>query len=230
MRVFLYTLFAVSAFSPFVAAHIEMIKRRLAVSLHWNLPVSDHVLLIAPPYRSKSNTNVAQADIDYSMTTPLKPDGSDYPCKVNPYSNPSRTMAYSWLFLGVQCGFQCSRWCSHRDCHSVSDTTLPGNRPLILSRLSSGQKSSIKLDGDAVHNGGSCQISLSFDGGKSFKGLSKNGSLPFISEAHRFCSRQGLCLNASQSYTTNFLPHWQSFIGNCVRTINSGPDPNQTYE
>jgi hypothetical protein len=33
-----------------------------------------------PPFKSKYNTFAGQ-DIDYSMTSPLKPDGSDFPCK-----------------------------------------------------------------------------------------------------------------------------------------------------
>jgi len=35
--------------------------------------------------------------------------------------------------------------------------------------ITAGQKSSISIDGTATHEGGSCQISLSFDAGKSFK-------------------------------------------------------------
>lgn len=34
-----------------------------------------------PPFRSAKNTNVPQDKIDYSLTSPLKPDGSDFPCK-----------------------------------------------------------------------------------------------------------------------------------------------------
>ena len=37
MRFLLYTLVTASALSPFVAAHMDMIKRTLAASLHWNL-------------------------------------------------------------------------------------------------------------------------------------------------------------------------------------------------
>ncbi len=34
-----------------------------------------------PPLKSKSNPNTSPANIDYSMTSPLKTDGSDFPCK-----------------------------------------------------------------------------------------------------------------------------------------------------
>lgn len=77
-----------------------------------------------------------------------------------------------------------------------------GDRLLTVSALRSGQTSSLTLDGTATHEGGSCQISLSFDGGKSFKGVSDNGPLPFISEAHRLFSRQGVCLSPFQ-----LVPH-----------------------
>jgi len=112
MRSFLYTLFTISGLSPFVAAHMQVIK--------------------PPPYRSKFNPNVPQTDIDYSMTNPLKADGSDFPCK-----------GYNVDFNG------------------------PMGAP--TETVTAGQTSSITLDGSASHEGGSCQISLSFDGGKSFK-------------------------------------------------------------
>lgn len=87
MRSFLYTLFMINALAPWVVAHMDMLVRTFAISLHWHLPDLDYRLAIAPPYRSKSNPNVAHDNIDYSMTTPLKADGSDYPCKVNRYRN-----------------------------------------------------------------------------------------------------------------------------------------------
>ena len=38
-------------------------------------------LIYPPPLKSKSNPNTPPANIDYSMTSPLKTDGSDFPCK-----------------------------------------------------------------------------------------------------------------------------------------------------
>ena len=66
------------------------------------------------------------------MTTPLKPDGSDFPCK-----------GYQ-KDLGTPAGASTTTW-------------APG----------SAQK--LGITGGAAHNGGSCQLSLSYDGGKTFK-------------------------------------------------------------
>jgi len=175
MRSFLYTLFTTSALSPFVAAHMELIK--------------------PPPYRSKHNSNVDQANIDYSMTTPLKPDGSDYPCK------------------GYNADFN----------------TPPG---ASTGTVTAGQTSSITLEGTASHLGGSCQISLSFDGGKSFKVVKS-----FIGNCVRVTS-SGADPNQTYEYTMpsdaksgNVILAWSWFneVGNremymnCATiTINGG--------
>jgi hypothetical protein len=46
------------------------------------VPVMGHTQMIDPaPFRSPSNKNAPQAQYDYSMTSPLKQDGSDFPCK-----------------------------------------------------------------------------------------------------------------------------------------------------
>lgn len=34
-----------------------------------------------PPFRAAGNPNVPQSSIDYSITSPLSPDGSNFPCK-----------------------------------------------------------------------------------------------------------------------------------------------------
>jgi len=112
MRSFLYTLFTISVLSPFVAAHMDVSN--------------------PPPYRSKLNHNVAEANIDYSMTSPLAADGSNFPCKG----------------------------------YNVDWETPAG---ASTGTVTAGQKSTISIEGTASHEGGSCQISLSFDGGKSFK-------------------------------------------------------------
>ncbi|KPV78046.1 uncharacterized protein RHOBADRAFT_50565 [Rhodotorula graminis WP1] len=55
--------------------------------------VSAHIQLqYPPPINSKFDPQTAEANIDYSMTAPLFPDGSNYPCKG--YNTPS---AYSSL-------------------------------------------------------------------------------------------------------------------------------------
>ena len=91
--------------------------------------------------------------------------------------------------------------------------------------------------------GGSCQVShSSFPPNKKKKyptrsivaspsGVGRKIPIPFTSEIHHFFSRQGLCLNAFRSRTGNLL--WITrleFIGNCIRVISSGVNPNQTYE
>ena len=50
-----------AAFAGLASAHIEMAS--------------------PPPLRSKSNPNTPENLIDYSMTSPLISDGSNYPCK-----------------------------------------------------------------------------------------------------------------------------------------------------
>ena len=81
------------------------------------------------PFKSASNPANNYQNIDYSMTSPLATDGSDYPCK-NYHTSLSST--------------------------PISDTLTPG-RPYT-----------IRLGGSASHMGGSCQISMSYDGGDSF--------------------------------------------------------------
>ncbi|GAA5849137.1 hypothetical protein JCM9279_005801 [Rhodotorula babjevae] len=55
--------------------------------------VSAHMQLVKPlPINSKFDPQTVEANIDYSMTAPLFPDGSNYPCKG--YNTPS---AYSSL-------------------------------------------------------------------------------------------------------------------------------------
>lgn len=100
------------ALSPWVVAHMEMVD--------------------PPPYRSKSNPKVLHDNIDYSMTAPLKADGSDYPCK----------------------GYQV-------------DFDTPSGNPVGFA--TAGQTSSLRIEGYASHLGGSCQVSLSFDHGKTFR-------------------------------------------------------------
>ena len=67
------------------------------------------------------------------MNAPLKPDGSNFPCKLY-----------------------------HEDFG-----TSPAGDPTATWAAGSPQK--ITLDGEATHNGGSCQLSLSYDQGKTFR-------------------------------------------------------------
>ncbi|GAA5900370.1 hypothetical protein JCM5296_001411 [Sporobolomyces johnsonii] len=85
-------------------------------------------LLLNEPYAiySKYDPQTAEANKDYSMTSPLAADGSDYPCK--------------------------SRCTS-----AIVDAIDP------VATLVSGSDFTWNLAGTAVHNGGSCQVGVSYD-------------------------------------------------------------------
>lgn len=89
-----------------------------------------HMILSYPPslhYRG----NPYAADIDYSLTSPLNADGSNFPCKG--YQSD----------LGSKAGTSVATW-------AVGGTY------------------NFTLAGSATHDGGSCQVSLSYDMGKTF--------------------------------------------------------------
>ncbi|KAI9718636.1 MAG: hypothetical protein M1828_006644 [Chrysothrix sp. TS-e1954] len=99
------------------------------------------------PYALRSKYNPANKggggnDVDYSMTSPLEADGSNYPCK----------------------GYQ-------------------NDRPVkSVATYKAGSKQQLKLSGSATHGGGSCQISLSYDNGKTFRVIkSMIGGCPLTS-------------------------------------------------
>lgn len=82
------------------------------------------------PYPLRSTHNPSPpGPVDYNMASPLKPDGSDFPCK----------------------GFG-------------SDI---GSVPAV-QEYKAGETYTMTLGGGASHEGGSCQLSLSYDQGKSF--------------------------------------------------------------
>ena len=86
-------------------------------------------MLKPSPLRSTHNPYYNYSNYDYSMTSPLSQDGSNFPCK-------------GYLV----------------DLASSS----------IVDSLSPSQKYTVDLGGSATHGGGSCQFSLSYDGGKTF--------------------------------------------------------------
>ncbi|KAI1426305.1 hypothetical protein F5Y12DRAFT_713299 [Xylaria sp. FL1777] len=81
------------------------------------------------PLTYKNNPNTQQANIDYSITSPIT--AAQYPCK------------NTLKLLGT------------------SDATP-------VATYSPGQSATMSVEGGAFHNGGSCQLSLSYDKGTSF--------------------------------------------------------------
>jgi hypothetical protein len=81
------------------------------------------------PLHSKYNPANSYTIIDYSMTSPLLKDGSNFPCK----------------------GYQ-------------------NDRPFVpVATYSAGSTYNMTIAGSAVHGGGSCQLSLSYDNGATFR-------------------------------------------------------------
>ncbi|KAI4722708.1 hypothetical protein E4T48_00997 [Aureobasidium sp. EXF-10727] len=94
------------------------------------------------PLRSKYNPANSYTIIDYSMTSPLLADGSNFPCK----------------------GYQ-------------------NDRPFVpVTTFSAGSTYNMTVAGSAVHGGGSCQLSLSYDNGATFRVIkSMIGGCPLTS-------------------------------------------------
>lgn len=91
---------------------------------------SAHIQMNHPlPFRSPLDPSLSSDQKDYDLTTPLSPDGSNYPCKGHHKQTPWRPSA----------------------------------------TYTAGLDYSISLVGSATHLGGSCQLSLSYDGGVTFK-------------------------------------------------------------
>lgn len=101
-----------------------------AAGLFCSSIVQAHMELSNPyPIDSPLNPATPENLKDYSYTSPLNPDGSNYPCK----------------------GYH-------------TQTPI-----LYTASYTAGQSSSISISGSASHGGGSCQISLSYDNGATFK-------------------------------------------------------------
>jgi hypothetical protein len=94
------------------------------------------------PLHSKYNPANSYTIIDYSMTSPLLKDGSNFPCK----------------------GYQ-------------------NDRPFVpVATYSAGSTYNMTIAGSAVHGGGSCQLSLSYDNGATFRVIkSMIGGCPLTS-------------------------------------------------
>ena len=141
----LYNIF----FFPFSSCHMEM---------SWPYPI-----------RSKYNPANSYETIDYSMTSPLNADGSNFPCK----------------------GYQ-------------------NDRP-IQSTITymTGSTYNMTLAGSATHGGGSCQLSLSYDNGATFRVIkSMIGGCPLTS------TYDFTIPTYAPPGTALFAWTWQNFEGN----------------
>ncbi|KAK5661561.1 hypothetical protein OQA88_11469 [Cercophora sp. LCS_1] len=110
------------SFAPFATGLLAVLAGSEVVSAHMEMSYP-------PPFRSKFNPNAA--NIDYSMTSPLSNDGTNYPCK----------------------GYQ-------------ADLGTPAGAS--TATFAPGGSYNFTITGGAAHGGGSCQASLSYDGGKTF--------------------------------------------------------------
>ena len=122
-----------------------------------------------PPLRSKYIPGSSYTDIDYSMTSPLLEDGSNYPCK----------------------GYQ-------------------NDRPIqTVTSYSAGSTYNMSLAGTATHGGGSCQLSLSYDNGATFRVIkSMIGGCP-LTTTYSFTIPP-----YAPSGTALFAWTWQNLVGN----------------
>ncbi|KAH8920358.1 lytic polysaccharide monooxygenase [Atractiella rhizophila] len=91
--------------------------------------------------------------------------------------------------------------------HQVDFGTAAGTP---TATFAAGEASSLTLRGSASHNGGSCQISLSFDGGSTFRVIKS-----YIGNCVRVI---GGCTTISPIFA--ILPH----------LFSPATDPNQTYD
>ena len=109
----------------------HVLKSLVALLSLGTLTAAHMEMSFPPPLKSKFNTNTASGQADYSMTSPLNADGSNFPCK----------------------GYQ---------------SLLGSSQGASVATFSAGQKYNYTIVGGANHDGGSCQASLSYDGGKTF--------------------------------------------------------------
>ena len=149
----------------------------LLTALTLGSTVTAHMKLQWPyPFRDQANPNVQQAKIDYSMTSPLNSDGSNFPCK----------------------GYQVD----------MDDSNGAGKS---IVTWDAGAAYNFSVTGGATHGGGSCQIALSYDKGKSFTVIhSYIGSCP-LSSGEQF---QFTIPGDAPTGSSMFAWVWYNEIGN----------------
>lgn len=142
-------------------------------------PVVGHMEM-AWPYalHSKFNPKNNYTVIDYSNTSPLFSDGSNFPCK----------------------GYQ-----NDRPFEAVAELVAGGDHNLTLA-------------GSARHGGGSCQISLSYDNGATFKVIkSIIGGCPLVSSYEYTVPATTPPGNALLAWTWQNLEGNREFYMNCAQ-------------
>src|ERR1700733_10185691 len=166
----LYTFIAISLLPIYIRAHMQM----------------------SNPYPINSPLNPATPEYlkDYSYTSPLLADGSNYPCK----------------------GYQTQ---------STSYNTT--------ATYTAGGTYSMSVTGNTTYGGGSCQLSLSYDNGQTFKVIeSMIGGCP-ISRTYNFTVPSF----APPSESALFAWSWFNEIGNremymdCARVEIQAPAPGR---
>ncbi|KAA8576729.1 hypothetical protein EYC84_006798 [Monilinia fructicola] len=135
--------------------------------------IDAHLSLTYPvPFRSKDNPYAVESQIDYSITSPLASDGSNFPCKYNDMGTPGGKSVATW---------------------------------------SAGATANWTIGEGALHGGGSCQVALSYDSGKSFRVI------------HSYIGNCPVAVDASADFTipsdapageAMFAWTWQNEIGN----------------
>lgn len=138
------------------------------------------------PIRSQFDPAVAVADKDYSYTSPLFANGSNFPCK------------------GYQTGVDAD---------------------IVKAVYMAGGTYNMSLAGTITHDGGSCQLSLSYDNGASFKVIeSMIGGCPLV-PSYNFTVPSF----APSSTSVLFAWSWFNLVGdremymNCARVEIQAP-------
>ncbi|KAK5210810.1 hypothetical protein LTR47_001531 [Exophiala xenobiotica] len=146
------------------------------------------------PLKSPLDPDVPYYDKDYSMTSPLLADGSDFSCKHYQY------------------------------------TDTYDNADVIKATYYAGNTYNMTITGAAPHNGGSCQLSLSYDNGATFKVIkSMIGGCP-ITLTYDFT----IPSYAPASDSAIFSWSWFNLAGNremyqnCAR-VQIASNPSQKY-
>lgn len=118
--------------------------------------VHAHIAMVDPvPLGHQANPHVSGSGTDYDINSPLSPSSPaslTYPCKL--YHNDASRGAGKSVSNWPAGSRQTFRWIH------ISGLVIS-----ILGRLLTVDR----LEGSAVHGGGSCQASFSVDGGQTFK-------------------------------------------------------------